>query len=106
MKCVLHFRIVIASAALFCAVSRPSSAVNAQPIGSSYTSTAPNDWLVAGAGNGVDDSTIRVCPGKAGLKVLVSEDDLRETVSVGRNRAAAAKEPAGQAGFGPFHSTT
>jgi hypothetical protein len=61
---------------------------------------------VTSAGNGVDDSTIRVCPGKAGLVVLVSEDDLRETVSVGRNRVAAAKEPAAQAGFGPFNSTT
>ena len=38
--------------------------------------------------------------------VLISEDDLRETVSVGRNRAAAAKEPAAQTWFGPFNSTT
>ncbi len=58
------------------------------------------------ARNGVDDSTIRLCPGKAGLVVLVAEDDLRETVSVGRNRATAAKEPAAQAFFGPFNSTT
>jgi hypothetical protein len=36
----------------------------------------------------------------------VSEDDLRETVSVGRNSAAASREPAAQAGFGPFNSTT
>jgi hypothetical protein len=43
---------------------------------------------------------------KAGLVVLVSEDDLRESVSVGRNRAAAASEPAARAGFGPFNSTT
>src|ERR1700674_3318089 len=106
MKCVLRFRIVMASAALLCAVSRPFSAANAQTIGSSYTSTAPKDCRVSSAGNGVDDSTIRVCPGKAGLKVLVSEDDLRETVAVGRNRAAAAREPAAQAGFGPFNSTT
>jgi hypothetical protein len=53
----------------------------------------------------VDDSTIRVCPGKAGLKVLINEGDLRETVSVGRNRMAAANEPAAQARFGPFNST-
>ena len=106
MKCVLRFRIVMASAALLCAVSRPFSAANAQTIGSSYTSTAPKDCHVSSAGNGVDDSTIRVCPGKAGLKVLVSEDDLRETVSVGRNRAAAASEPAAEAWFGPFSSTT
>ena len=38
--------------------------------------------------------------------VLISEDDLRETVSVGRNRAAAAKEPAAGTWFGPFNSTT
>ena len=38
--------------------------------------------------------------------VVISEDDLRETVSVGRNRAQAAKEPAAQAWFGPFNSTT
>jgi hypothetical protein len=35
----------------------------------------------------------------------ISEDDLRETVSVGRNRIAAAREPAAQAWFGPFYST-
>ena len=54
----------------------------------------------------LDGSTTRFCPGKSGLRVLISEDDLRETVSVGRNRAAAAKEPAAQAWFGPFNSTT
>ena len=78
---------------------------NAQTFGSSYTSTAPKDCRVRSAGNGIDDSTIRVCPGKAGLVVVVSEDDLRETVSVGRNRAAADEEPAAQARFGPFNST-
>jgi hypothetical protein len=82
------------------------STAAAQTIGSSYTSTAPKDCRVSGAGNAVDDSTTRICPGKAGFVVLVSEDDLRETVSVGRNRAAAASEPAAQAWFGPFNSTT
>ncbi|MES1150021.1 MAG: hypothetical protein ABUL53_12650, partial [Bradyrhizobium guangdongense] len=42
---------------------------SAQSFGSSYTSTAPRDCRVKSAGNGVDDSTIRVCPGKAGLVV-------------------------------------
>ena len=79
---------------------------SAETTGSSYTSTAPKDCRVKSAGNGVDDSTVRVCPGKNGLIVLVSEDDLRETVSVGRNRLAASKEPAAQAWFGPFNSTT
>ena len=46
-----------------------------------------------------------MCPGKSGLVVLISEDDLRETVSVGRNRVAAAKESAAETWFGPFNST-
>jgi hypothetical protein len=78
---------------------------NAQTFSSSYTSTAPKDCRVTSTNNGVDDSTIRVCPGKSGLVVLISEDDLRETVSAGRNRAQAAKEPAAQSWFGPFNST-
>ncbi|MDO9058814.1 MAG: hypothetical protein Q7U92_07335 [Bradyrhizobium sp.] len=81
-------------------------AAGAQTFSSSYSSTAPGDCRVTGAGNGVDDSTIRVCPGKAGLVVVISEDDLREAASVGRNRAAADKEPAAETPFGPFNSTT
>ena len=96
----------MAIAALFCAGSGLISPANAQLFGSSYTSTAPRDCRVSGTGNGVDDSATRVCPGKAGLVVLVSEDDLRETVSVGRNRATAASESAAEAWFGPFSSTT
>ena len=96
----------IAMATLFCAGFGLISPAKAQLFGSSYTSTAAGDCRVSGAGNGVDDSATRVCPGKAGLVVLVSEDDLRETVSVGRNRTAAAREPAAEAWFGPFSSTT
>jgi hypothetical protein len=88
-----------------CAGAGPISTASAQTIGSLYTSTAPGDCRVSGAGNRVDDSTTRFCPGKAGLGVLVSEDDLRETVSVGRSRAAAASEPAARAWFGPFNSS-
>jgi hypothetical protein len=95
----------MAVAALFGAVFGLISPASAQTFGSSYTSTAPKDCRVTSARNEVDDSTIRTCPGKAGLVVLISEDDLRETVSVGRNRAAAAKEPAAQVWFGPFNST-
>jgi hypothetical protein len=95
----------MAVAALFGAVFGLISPASAQTFGSSYTSTAPKDCRVTSARNEVDDSTIRTCPGKASLVVLISEDDLRETVSVGRNRAAAAKEPAAQVWFGPFNST-
>src|SRR4051812_23419804 len=79
---------------------------DAQTIGSSYTSTAPRDCRVQSARNGVDDSTIRTCPGKGGLIVLISEDDRREPVSVGRNRHGASREPAAETWFGPFNSTT
>lgn len=95
----------IAAAALI-GVSGAFSSANAQAIGSTYTSTAPKDCRIIGAPSELNGGTARVCPGKAGLAVLISEDDLRETVSVGRNRAAAAKEPAAQAWFGPFNSTT
>lgn len=53
----------------------------------------------------LDGSTTRLCPGKAGFSVLISEDDLRETVSVGKSRAAAAEEPAAQLWFEPFNSS-
>jgi hypothetical protein len=99
----LNLRLGIAA---LCAMSGLISPANAQTFGSSYTSSAPKDCRVSSAADGVDDSTTRLCPGKAGLKVLISEGDLRETVSVGRNSAAAAKEPAAQTRFGPFNSTT
>lgn len=95
----------IAVSTLFWAGSVLISSATAQTFSSTYTSTAPKKCRVSSAGNGVDDSTIRLCPGKVGLKVLVSEDDLRETVSVGRTRATAAAEPAAQRWFGPFSST-
>jgi hypothetical protein len=42
-----------------------------------------------------------VCPGKPGLVVVISEDDLRQTVSIGPTSAAATREPAAKAGFAP-----
>ncbi|MGY3588136.1 hypothetical protein ACVIGB_002905 [Bradyrhizobium sp. USDA 4341] len=77
----------------------------AQAISSSYTSTAPEACRMIGKPNEEDGSATRVCPGKSGLVVLINKGDLREVVSVGRNRAAAAREPAAQAWFGPFSST-
>jgi hypothetical protein len=98
--------IVVTALTLFAASAAMVLQSNAETIGSSYTSTAPKDCRVKGAHNSVDDSIIRVCPGKNGLIVLIAEDDLRETVSVGRNRLGASREPAAQAWFGPFNSTT
>jgi len=98
--------IVVTTLTLFATSAAMVLQSSAETIGSSYTSTAPKDCRVRSAGNGVDDSTIRVCPGKSGLVVLISEDDLRETVSVGRNRLGASREPAAQTWFEPLNSTT
>jgi hypothetical protein len=102
MKNVPHLSLAI----LLWAGAGLISPANAQTFSSFYTSTAPKDCRVTSAGNGVDGSTIRVCPGKVGLQIVITEDDLRESVSVGRSRAAADKEPAAEASFGPFNSTT
>jgi hypothetical protein len=80
-----------------------SGRANAQTFSSSYTSTAEKDCRVKKMEY---DVSTRLCPGKAGLVVLVSEDDLRQTVSVGRNQKAAEDEPAAHDGFGPFNFTT
>src|SRR3978361_191326 len=82
----------IAIAATLDAAFDTTSPASAQTFSSSYTSTAPKHCRVTSAGTGVDDSTIRTCPGKAGLVVLISEDDLRETVSVGRNSGPEGQE--------------
>jgi hypothetical protein len=95
--------IVPATAALFAAAFSPISPANAQTFSSSYTSTAPKDCRTIGKPE--NGSTTQVCPGKSGLVVVISEDDLRQTVSVGPNRVAASKEPAAEAGFAPFNST-
>ena len=78
---------------------------NAQSVVSSYTSTAPKDCRQIGKPSDLDGSTTRVCPGKDGLVVLIAEDDLREIVSVGRNRKLAAEQPAADVWFAPFNSS-
>jgi hypothetical protein len=48
-------------------------------------------------------ASARVCPGRGGYVVLVSEDDLRETLSVGKTAQAAAREPAASQSYGAFN---
>jgi len=104
IKRVPHRRpIVPAAAALFAAAFGLISPANAQTFSSSYTSTAPKDCRTIGKPE--NGSTTQVCPGKSGLVVVISEDDLRQTVSVGPDRAAASKEPAAETWFAPFNST-
>jgi hypothetical protein len=106
MKRVPHRQLAVsACAALLAAAFGLISPANAQTFSSSYTSTAPKDCRSVGKPSKLDGSTTQVCPGKSGLVVLTSEDDLRETVSVGRTREDAAKEPAAETWFGPFNST-
>jgi hypothetical protein len=103
MKRVPHRQpIVPAAAALLAAAFGLISPANAQTFSSSYTSTAPKDCRTVGKPE--NGSTAQVCPGKSGLVVLIREDDLRQTVSVGPNRIAASKEPAAEASFAPFNS--
>jgi hypothetical protein len=81
------------------------NSASAQSMGSTYTSTAPKNCRQVGKPSELDGSTTRICPGKDGLMVLIAEDDLREIVSVGRNRKKAAEEPAAEAWFAPFNSS-
>lgn len=83
----------------------PASGQTAQNI-SITTSTAEKDCRIIKDGTADDGGGTRMCRGPAGLVVVVSEGDLRETVTVGRNRKAAASQPAAQERFGPFNSTT
>lgn len=68
---------------------------HAETFSSAYTSTAEKDCRA--------DATI--CKGIDGLIVLVQEDDLRRTVSIGRTAKQAEKEPATSQSFGPFNYT-
>src|SRR6266487_2027932 len=102
-KRIPHRQLIVpAAAALFAAAFGLISPANAQTFSSSYTSTAPKDCRTIGKPE--NGSTTQVCPGKSGLVVVISEDDLRQTVSVGPNRIAASKEPASEAWFAPFNS--
>ena len=104
MKRVSHRQLIVpTAAALFAAAFGLISPASAQTFSSSYTSSAEKDCRTIGKPK--DVSTKQVCPGKSGLVVLVSEDDLRQTVSVGPNRVAASKEPAAAVWFAPFNST-
>ena len=95
-------RLALASATLILATFASHAAP--QPLAvSAYSSLAAQNCWIDGPGR-VEDSPVRVCRGKATLVVLVSKDDHRETISVGRNRDEAAKEPAAQTLFGPFNS--
>jgi hypothetical protein len=74
----------------------------AQTFSSLYTSTAAKHCRVKTT---APDGRISICPGTAGLIVVITEADLRQTVSVGHNLKAAEGEPAASQTFEPFNST-
>src|SRR5947199_9454275 len=89
MTRVPHRRpIVPAAAALLAAAFGLISPANAQTFSSSYTSSAPKDCRTVGKPREPDGGTTLVCPGKSGLVVLISEDDLRKDVTVGPDAIA------------------
>jgi hypothetical protein len=53
--------------------------------------------------NGSDYAVSRICPGRDGYKVFIDEEDLRETLTIGKTIRQAAKEPAAQDRFGAFN---
>ena len=100
------FSSALAVTILISTAAAPSRAQPAEIV-STYTSTAKKDCkVIPPAKDDPDPGFDHVCPGMAGLVVTNVEGDLREVVSVGRTRAAAQKEPAAKAFFGPFSSTT
>lgn len=92
---------VPAATALLVFTAGPIAPASAQAFSSSYTSTAPKDCRTFGKRGDGGQS----CPGRSGFVVVIREDDLRQTVSVGPTEAAAAKEPAAETWFSPFNST-
>jgi hypothetical protein len=101
-----YVSVLSATAAVLALMLLPAT-VKAASFTSSYSSTADKDCRKT-AGfkiEGDDYASERVCAGPKGIVVLKQEDDLRETVSVGRSAKAAALEPAAGQGFGPFNSS-
>lgn len=71
-----------------------------------YTSIAEKDCrrLRVLRIEGSEYAVSRVCAGRGGYKVFIDEEDLRETLTVGRTMRQAAKEPAAADHFGAFNS--
>jgi hypothetical protein len=94
----------LTAATAMLATAMAATPVQAQEYASRYTTTAAKSCkMVAQNKPNEGDWATWSCPGTAGLIVRMTEDDLRMTISVGRNLAAAEKEPAASQSFGPFN---
>jgi hypothetical protein len=93
---------IIAALSLMVAAAVPTSA---QDFASLYSSTANrNCKKVDAAKDGEGGWSIWLCDGIGGYVARVTEDDLRMTVSIGRNLKDAANAPASKHQFAPFNS--
>ncbi len=83
-----------------------STAAHSEPQ-SVYTNIDKSCRTVSDRGGAQNEpETVRqICGGKGGFVVVVSEDDLRQTVSIGRSARQAEREPAAKQSFGPFNSS-
>jgi hypothetical protein len=102
MHCALvrgTFAIAIAASA---GIAAPATAASE----SSFTSIAEKQCqkLDVLKIDGSEYAASRVCAGRGGYKVFIDEDDLRETLTVGKTIRQAGKEPAAHDHFGAFNS--
>jgi hypothetical protein len=83
-----------------------ASAAHAQAPQSDYTKAGETACKLRSKNKAGEEMpwTESTCPGRAGYVLRIFDGDLRQTVSVGRTVAAAAKEKAAEQSFGPFNS--
>jgi len=82
----------------------PATAASAQEFASQYTSTAVKQCkLIDRAPKDEGNWSIWLCPGIAGYVVRLTEDDLRMTISVGRNLKEAEDAPVAKHQFPSFN---
>ncbi len=95
-------RLAPAGAAIVCSLA---AAPALRAADSSYSSIAEKDCrrLHVLKIEGGEYAVSRVCTGRGGYKVFIDEEDLRETLTVGRTMRQAGKEPAATDRFGAFN---
>jgi hypothetical protein len=98
--------LVLAALAIVGGVAAFDRTTQAGAAKSSYTSIAEKhcrkfDRLKI---DGDEYAASRVCEGRGGYKVFVREDDLRETITIGKTFKQAADEPAAADHYGAFNS--
>jgi hypothetical protein len=97
-----RFGLITSAALAACVAALPATA---ETFDSTYTSIAPKRCkkTVNLKIDDVEYAVSRVCGGIAGYKVYIEEDDLRETLTVGKSPKQAFDEPAAHDHFGAFN---